>query len=175
MTLSGVSSSATTLVETVPAGDQEAFCALVRESWDRLVRLARAVAGDAEAEDVVQEALIVAWRKLPALRDSSKLGPWLARIVYRRAVRRARRERRPKAAKPLPEPCVTPDPAAGIDVWNILRRLAPRQRAVLQLTVVEGMTDAEIGTLLGIAPASVRSHRRRARERVAAMLDGGRR
>ena len=172
MTLSRVSSSATTIVEILPADDQETFRVLVEGSWCRLVRLARSVAGAADAEDVVQEALIVAWRKLPALRDRRKLESWVARIVYRRAMRRARR-RHPQPSGPAVEPAFTPDPAARVDVWRILSRLAPRQRAVLQLTVVEGMTDAEIGDVLGIAPASVRSHRRRARQRVAGMLNGG--
>jgi RNA polymerase sigma-70 factor (ECF subfamily) len=57
-------------------------------------------------------------------------------------------------------------------VERTLRRLAPRQRAVMHLTIVEGMSDAEIGRMLGIDPASVRSHRRRARERLRQVLAG---
>jgi RNA polymerase sigma-70 factor (ECF subfamily) len=74
----------------------------------------------------------------------------------------------------LPEPA---DPAAEtaravFDVERTLRLLAPRQRAVMHLTVVEGMSDSEIGTVMGIDAASVRSHRRRARERLRQVLDG---
>jgi RNA polymerase sigma-70 factor (ECF subfamily) len=173
VTLCGVSTSATAHAAATLRADEEAFRALVEASWDRLVRLARAVAGDAEAEDVVQEALLVAWRKLPHLRDGSKFPAWAARIVYRRAVRRAKATRCLASVEAVAEPGFSPDPAARIDVWRTLLRLAPRQRAVLHLTVVEGMTDAEIGAALGIAPASVRTHRRRARQRVAAILSGG--
>jgi DNA-directed RNA polymerase specialized sigma24 family protein len=60
-----------------------------------------------------------------------------------------------------------------VNAWKLLSRLAPRQRAVLHLTVVEGMTDAEIAPLLAITPASVRAHRRRARESAARLLQGG--
>jgi RNA polymerase sigma factor (sigma-70 family) len=61
------------------------------------------------------------------------------------------------------------EPEQGLIVWQILSRLPPRQRAVLHLTVVEGMTDVEIGAVLGITAGSVRAHRRRARERVEAL------
>ena len=54
----------------------------------------------------------------------------------------------------------------------IYGRLTPRQRAVMHLTVVEGMSDSEIGTVMGIDAGSVRSHRRRARERLRQVLAG---
>jgi RNA polymerase sigma factor (sigma-70 family) len=69
---------------------------------------------------------------------------------------------------------VEPAPDGEILIWQVLRRLAPRQRAVLHLTVVEEMRDSEIGVLLGITPASVRSHRRRGRDRLRHVLEGGR-
>ena len=76
--------------------------------------------------------------------------------------------------------CVLPGlrqshPTTRIAVWQVLSRLPPRQRAVLHLTAVEGMTDAEIGVVLGIAPASVRVHRRRARMKVEKLLGRNRR
>ena len=61
----------------------------------------------------------------------------------------------------------------SIAVWQVLSRLALRaQRAVLHLTVVEGMSDREIADALGIAAASVRAHRRRARARVERLAKG---
>ena len=73
----------------------------------------------------------------------------------------------------VPEPAVSGNPGAAVDVWRLLERLAPRQRAVLHLTVVEGMTDTEIGEALGIAAGSVRSHRRRARQSIERLMGGG--
>jgi RNA polymerase sigma factor (sigma-70 family) len=55
-------------------------------------------------------------------------------------------------------------------VEQVLSILAPRQRAVMYFTVIEGMSDSEIGRALGITAASVRSHRRRARERLQQVL-----
>ena len=67
------------------------------------------------------------------------------------------------------------DPGNGgggqaFEVERILKMLAPRQRAVMHLTVVEGMSDSEIGSVMGIDAASVRSHRRRAKERLRPVL-----
>ena len=161
------------LVRAARRGDREAFGLLVERSWNGLVRLARSVVGDAEAEDAVQDALVVAWGRLASLSDPERFDAWVSRIVFRRCLRLARRRRVRVALEALPEPAHRGDPATGLAVWELLARLAPRQRAVLHLTVVEGMTDAEIAPLLAIAPASVRAHRRRARESIARMLRGG--
>ena len=62
----------------------------------------------------------------------------------------------------------------SIDVGRLLRRLAPRQRAVLHLTAVEGLTDSEIASVLDITPSSVRVHRLRARKRLQEIVKEGR-
>ena len=162
------------LVRAAQLGDATAFSVLVERHWRRLVGLARSVAGDVDGEDVVQDTLVTAWDKLPSLRDPAAFRAWLTRSVARAAVRRARRRAWLQPLEPLPEPA---DPRARgcdgeIHVEQLLRRLAPRQRAVMHLTVVEGMSDSEIGEALGIDAASVRSHRRRAREALRRLLPG---
>ena len=62
-----------------------------------------------------------------------------------------------------------PQPEAEIDLTRLLATLPPRQRAVLHLTVVEEMSDSEIGEVLSITAGSVRAHRRRARHSLAAL------
>jgi RNA polymerase sigma factor (sigma-70 family) len=162
------------LVVAARAGDGAAYSALVERHWVRLVALARAIAGEAEAEDVVQDCLVVGWRRLASLRTPAAFLAWMQRAVARASVRRARWRalRLPLAAVREPRDS-SPDPAAGgWEVERLLGRLAPRQRAVMHLTVVEGMSDGEIGERLGIDAASVRSHRRRARARLAPLVRG---
>lgn len=165
-----MSPPAAELVRAAAAGDRDAFRVLVEHSWDRLVRLARSVVGEAEAEDVVQEGLMVVWRKLPRLANPDSFAAWVNRIVFRRCLRRSRQRKVGVALDAITEPSYRTNPAAGVDAWRLLARLAPRQRAVLHLTAVEGMTDAEIGTVMGITAGSVRAHRRRARDRIAAIM-----
>jgi RNA polymerase sigma-70 factor (ECF subfamily) len=160
------------LVVAARAGDAGAYSALVERHWARLVALARAIAGEAEAEDLAQECLFTGWRRLSSLREPAAFLAWMQRAVARASVRRARWRalRLPLATVPEPRD-PGPGPEAGSwEVERLLARLAPRQRAVMHLTVVEGMSDSEIGERLGIDAASVRSHRRRARERLAPLL-----
>ena len=162
-------------VAAARSGDQQAFGRLIEARWSRLVRLARSVAGDVEAEDIAQEACVACWRKLSQLADPARFDSWLMRIVFTRAVRRARSHglRRLVVWDPASAGCdsgqvagLPSDPDSSLFVWQILSRLPPRQRAVLHLTIVEGMTDSEIAVTLGIRAGSVRAHSRRARERI---------
>ena len=131
------------------------------------MRLARSVVGEIDAEDAVQDGLPRAWRKLSQLTEPAAFSGWVSRVVIRVCLRRARSRR--ASLIPLgssPEPQFRSNPEATIDVGRLLASLPPKQRAVMHLTVVEGMTDTEIAPLLGIAASSVRAHRRRARERL---------
>lgn len=158
------------LVECARGGDRGAYGRLVESHWAALVRLARSVAGEAEAEDAVQEALIAAWGKLASLREPARFGAWVRRLVVHRCLRRTRRRWLLAPLDEAPEPHTAGDPDGEIDVERTLARLAPRQRAVMHLTVIEGMSDREIGEVMGLAPASVRAHRRRAREKLGRLL-----
>lgn len=158
------------LVERAADGDAGAFSRLVEAHWDRLVRLARSVVGDADAEDAVQDALVRAWSKLPGLRRPDAFSTWVARVVLRRCFRYRRRRPRLTALDDAPEPRHHSGVDAGLDVERLLAALAPRQRAVMHLTAVEGLADSEIAELMGITPASVRSHRRRARQALEARM-----
>jgi RNA polymerase sigma-70 factor (ECF subfamily) len=161
------------LVRAARGGDREAFGLLVEHNWQRLVRLARSVVGELEAEDAVQEGLVAAWGRLATLAEPERFDAWVSRIVFRRCLRTSRRQRGRISLDAVPEASAECDPSASLSVWQLLSRLAPRQRAVLHLTVVEGMTDAEIAPLLAITPASVRAHRRRARASLSRVLRGG--
>ena len=160
------------LVRAAASGDRESFGVLVEGCWNALVRFARSIVGELEAEDAVQEALLIAWDKLPQLDDPRRFDAWVMQITFRRSLRRLGRWRR--RAEWDVQQRHTDHAREGqnteIEVWSLLRHLAPRQRAVLHLTVVEGMTDSEVATALGIRPSSVRAHRRRARQHLSALL-----
>ena len=160
------------LIQSAQRGEIEAFSALVERHWTRLVSIARSVVGDSEAEDCVQEAMVIVWEKLKTLRDCGAFLPWIIRIVARRSIRRARSRSRFVALEAVAEGA-DPGSARGsefIHVEQVLALLPARQRAVMHLTVVEGMTDSEIGNALAITAASVRSHRRRARDTLRQVL-----
>ena len=161
------------LVQRAMAGDREAFSDLAAFHWRRLVALARSIVADLEAEGVVQDGLITAWKKIGGLREPAAFSSWLTRIVANTAVARARRKR---IFQPLNgAEFAARDRSADdrIDVQRLLTKLAPRQRAVLHLTVVEGLSDSEIAEVLGISSSSVRVHRMRGRQHLERLVGRG--
>jgi RNA polymerase sigma-70 factor (ECF subfamily) len=79
----------------IKAGDRAAFVALMRRHNQKLYRTARSVLrDDAEAEDAVQEAWMVAYRSLAGFRGDAKLSTWLVRIVVNESIARLRKHKR---------------------------------------------------------------------------------
>ncbi|MCJ7754687.1 MAG: RNA polymerase sigma factor, partial [Thermoanaerobaculales bacterium] len=132
------------LVQRAMAGDREAFSDLAASHWRRLVALARSIVADLEAEGVVQDGLIKAWKKIRGLREPAAFSSWLTRIVANTAVARARSRRVFQSLNGAEFTALDRPPDDRIDVQRLLTKLAPRQRAVLHLTVIEGMSDSEV-------------------------------
>jgi len=160
-------------VRRAMAGDREAFSDLAAVHWRRLVALARSIVADLEAEGVVQDGLIKAWKKLGSLRDPEAFSSWLARIVANTALARARSRRVFQPLNGAEFPVRDRSSDDRIDVQRLLARLAPRQRAVLHLTVIEGLSDSEIARVLGISSSSVRVHRMRGRQHIKRLVGRG--
>src|SRR6185295_18723506 len=100
------------LVEAAQRGDQAAFVDLVRSRGDRLFALAQRILRDVDrAEDALQDALVMAWRDLPDLRDPDRFDPWVQRLLTRVCIEQARRERRRAANLRI----LTIEPAAQPD------------------------------------------------------------
>ena len=73
------------LVRRAQRGDEEAFAALVPGAVDRLLGVAYRILRDAAlAEDATQQALTIAWRKLPTLRDPERFDAWTYRLLSTR-------------------------------------------------------------------------------------------
>jgi RNA polymerase sigma-70 factor, ECF subfamily len=166
------------LVEAAQRGDREAYVDLVRSRSDRLFALAHRIVRDIErAEDAFQDALVVAWRDLPTLRDPDRFDPWLRRIVVNRCVRNATRERLRTAnlqALPLDGP-IAPDDLLSISIRDELERgflrLSVEQRVVLTLHHFEGYALKEIAELLEIPPGTARSRLHHAHRAMRAALE----
>jgi len=83
------------LARRIAAGDQSAFELLMRRHNQMLYRTARSILkDDAEAEDAVQEAYLLAYRGVDRFRGDAKLSTWLVRIVANEAIARFRKQRR---------------------------------------------------------------------------------
>jgi RNA polymerase sigma-70 factor, ECF subfamily len=147
-------------VAAAAGGDELAFERIVAANHVHMARLAFLVVGDIEmAEDAVGRAWSIAWRRLPSLKDPSRLRPWLMSIAANEARQLARTERR----RAIREITVARDPdasdrdhAALLDLRNALSRLDPSERALLGFRFVAGLDSTEIGQALGISASTAR-------------------
>lgn len=167
------------LVEAARAGDREAYADLVRVRGDRLYAIAQRVLRDAHrSEDAVQEALVIAWRDLPGLRDPDRFDAWLGRILVRTCIAEASRHRRRLTvdiqALPTEIPVGTDDYLSVGDRDQLergFRRLPPEQRVLLVLRHYAGMEPAEIAEMLGIPAGTARSRLHHAHRAMRAALE----
>jgi RNA polymerase sigma-70 factor (ECF subfamily) len=159
-------------VQRAVAGDEVAFARIVDAYHRDLVRVAYVVAGDEQmAEDAVQAAWSIAWRKLGSLRDPERLRPWLVSVAANEARQLLRSRHRRQVAeirvRPLDDPA--DDPSVEVDRLDLLdafRALKPEDRTLLTLRYVAGLDSTEIGTLMRMSPSGVRGHLSRLLERL---------
>jgi RNA polymerase sigma-70 factor (ECF subfamily) len=98
----GATTDDRTTVDAVLAGDRDAFRVLVDREGPAIVAACARILGDrAEAEDVAQEAFVIAYRSLGAWRADGAFGAWLSRIAVRLAIRRSQARRQVTWLDPL--------------------------------------------------------------------------
>jgi RNA polymerase sigma-70 factor (ECF subfamily) len=166
------------LVERAMRGDREAFSSLAADVTDRVYGLAYRILRDPHAaQDAAQQALILAWRDLPRLRDPERFEGWLHRLVVHACYAEARGQRRWNGKVrliPLELP-TSPDPAGGLADRDSLevafRRLTPEQRAVVVLHHYLGYPLTEIAETLGIPNGTARSRLHYAVRQLRTALD----
>jgi RNA polymerase sigma-70 factor, ECF subfamily len=156
------------LLKAAQAGDQECFARLIEPQLAAGYRLAASMLNDAvQAEDVVQEATLRAWRGIGRLSSSSRIRPWFLSIVANRS--RSLRRTRWWSVVRLPLPDVGKVAAASdtrSDLLIALRHLSPDERAAIWLRFFEDMSSREVGDALGISATAARSRIHRALRRL---------
>lgn len=141
------------------------FAAWIRPHLATMHRYAARRVGAVHADDVVQEALLRAWRRRSTYDPSrGEPVPWLLAIVRDRATRHLRRAR-PQVGLVDAQVLSTP---ADLDLERALARLTSRQREVIDLYYFVDLDVANVAAVLGRAPGTVRAtlHQARAALRV---------
>lgn len=173
------------LLARLRAGDERAYEELVRANGGRMLATARRfLRSEEDAREVVQEALLQAFRALPRFAGNARLSTWLHRIVINAALMRLRSQRRrPEQSieellphfeadgARIPDAADEPMADAAIDgaerralVRRAIARLPDGYRTVLLLRDVEELDTEETARRLGTTPGAVKTRLHRARQ-----------
>jgi RNA polymerase sigma-70 factor (ECF subfamily) len=152
------------LVERARSGDREAFAVLVHQVSDSLFAVAHRILRDSGlAEDALQNALVLAWRRLPHLRETDRFEAWIHRILVHACYDEVQRSRswsanvRVLSVQGPATPDETSAVAARDELERAFRRIPVEQRAVFVLHHYLGLPLVEIAEILEIPAGTARS------------------
>ncbi len=183
----------TQLLERLRRGEDEAFATLVRQYGSRLLAVARHLLGNEhDAQDVLQEAFLSAFKAIDQFTGNAKLSTWLHRIVVNAALMKLRsRRRRPEESieELLPHFDGQGEWASGVTPWKAssevllqrqetralvrqcIDRLPETYRTILMLRDIEELDTEEVASTLGITANAVKIRLHRARQALRALLE----
>lgn len=135
------------------------------------VRLGRRCADPDAVADVLQDTFVAAWEGAGKFRGDGEVPAWLWGIAIRRLISRLRKQTGLRLGPSLVDDDGEDISAEervllrleNVDVGTALARISPELRAVLQLTVLDGLSTREAAVLLGIPRGTVKSRLQRAR------------
>lgn len=172
------------MADAVLAGDPEAFRVLVEREAAAVIAACRRILGDpSEAEDVAQEAFVLAYRKLGTYRGDGPIGGWLMRIAIREARDRAVRRRPTVTLDDADErhpvsPAMWGDPVAVAEAKERAARLCSavaalpaHYRDAVRMRYLDERSFGEIAAATGRPEPTVRTHLHRGLVHLRARLD----
>jgi RNA polymerase sigma-70 factor (ECF subfamily) len=170
----------TELVLAAQGGDAGGLAVLLERHRAGMLAVALRILGySPEAEDVVQDAVLVALRRIDELRDPAAVGPWLHAIVRNACRMRLRVSHSdPLAIPALGLPSAEPSPEEVLDrqalrdwVWHALGDLSEPLRLVVMLRYFSGVSSyGQIAALCGVPVGTVRSRLNQAKRKLAGAL-----
>lgn len=182
------------LIDRLRAGDAAAFEELVRRYGGRLLAVARRfVSTDADANDILQDAFLAAFRAIESFNGGARLSTWLHRIVVNAALMRLRTKRRrpeesidelfprfddtghftesPTDWEETATDALYEQRQTRATVRRAIEQLPAGYRTVLLLRDIEELDTDETATLLGVTPNAVKTRLHRARQALRTLLD----
>ena len=164
------------LVPVETSDDGTTFESLYRTHAKRIYSLAYRFAGNAaEAEELLQDIFLLAYRKLGSFRHEAALSTWLHRLAVNRCLDhvRSRAARQDAATEPLSAEAAAPaesGPITHLDIERAIAQLPDGCRMAFVLHDVEGYGHREVAERLGIATGTSKSQVHKARLRLRRLL-----
>ncbi|BCY19032.1 MAG: sigma-70 family RNA polymerase sigma factor [Chloroflexi bacterium] len=169
------------LIQRVSHQDEAAFHELYEAYGQRMYAYALRITGDpVQAEDVLQDSLVVVWNMAGSFRGTSRLKAWLLGIVHNTAMKTLRHTSNPiteemintlQDERDIPEDQVQQRETAN-RLRNGMAQLSPEHRAVLDLVFYQGLSLQETADVAGCPVGTVKSRLSYARNRLKGLLTG---
>ena len=164
-------------LQQIAQGDRAAFERLYRRYYDRLFRFVLRVTGRMNlVEDVINDTMIVIWRKAGEYRAAAQASTWIFGIAYRKSLKALSRElRAPEVVDEAPETEELPADVvdrAGLHtaIRQAVMRLPPEHRAVVDLTFYFNKSYEEVAQILDCPVGTVKSRMFHARAKLRPLL-----
>jgi RNA polymerase sigma factor (sigma-70 family) len=160
------------------AGDQEAHFKLYKLYSRAMYNVGYRITGnEADAEDVLQEAFISAFRNLESYRGDASFGSWIKKIVINKAINQLKKRK----MELMPDNEEFDMPAEDVEesylpqlsvekVKDAIQQLPDGYRSVLSLYLLEGYDHQEIGEIMGITESTSKSQLNRAKNKLKELL-----
>jgi len=166
------------LIDRCRAGDREAHFRLYKLYSRAMYNVGYRITGNEEdAEDVLQEAFVSAFRNLESYRADATFGAWLKRIVVNKAINVLKKRKENVIAQeedfdvPAEEPGADYRPELSVEkVRQCIDLLPDGYRSVLSLYLLEGYDHEEIAGIMGISESTSKSQLNRAKNKLKELL-----
>lgn len=164
------------VARAVHGSDRRAFEQLLRRHQGMVrAQLRRLLSGDdATADDLAQEAFIIAWRKLDQFRGDARFSTWLYRIAYTCFLQSHRKKPLPQGMGDDSELERVQAPASSVelrmDIEGAMARLSTGEQAVLLHCVQLGLSHEEAAYVLAMPLGTVKTHATRGKAKLQTLL-----
>jgi len=161
------------LVEKSKTGNRSAQFQLYELYIDAMYNVCmRLVSSKEDAEDIIQESFLTAFKELATFRYESTFGSWLKRIVVNKSINHLKLKRIPLTSLESFEPYISNEPTAHIPKVEIEKikegicLLPNGYRQVINLYLIDGYDHVEIAKILGVSASNSKSQYHRAKKKL---------
>ena len=167
------------LLERIAAGDRNAFEALYRGYYPRLTRfLERVIRRPHSVEEVLNDAMLVVWRKAASFNGRSKVSTWIFSIAYRKALKALKKFDEPVESDDEAFESTLPGPEGQLmqrqlcdQLLEEIARMSFEHRTVIELTYFHGYAYKEIAQIMDCPVDTVKTRMFHARRRLRQFLE----
>ena len=146
-------------------GDPDAFAELIQSQMQNMYKTARAIlSNDEDCADAISETILTCWEKLGQLKNEQYFNTWLIRILVNKCNDLIRSNRRLRFVDEIPEKETCAPAEENVAFQEALGTLDERYRLIIILYYVDGFRTREIGEMLGMPEATVRTRLARGRK-----------